>query len=744
MIAWALYTVGISAALGLAALALERAVGVYGRPTRWAWVAAMVGSMVIPAALLVVPRTTPTGAVDAAPPVAIEAPLAGPIVDRLPVAPASAWHDVGLYLLVGWGVASLVLLVTFGRSAWRLRHARRRWRPVEISGQPVLESDSIGPAVVGVVRTRIAVPAWIRELDEDLQALVLAHERSHQAASDPLLLWLGVAACVAVPWCIPLWWQLRRLRLAIEVDCDRRILAGGASLARYGSLLLEVGRRSSGRPYALVGLYEPRSFLERRIRVMTTSPPRKRWISSLTALSLILATASAIAVAPVPEQPRFLIKPASDSPTADRSANDWYQIVLTPYGTDASLEDLKRFAPRLELRGPVAWKAIEDRISVDGPGSCGMIRGTNGRALSQDETRSRDLTRSFAEPTTCYLVRVGHKPHPVVIPVAPEDLSLDTSEELYAAGYRAQFDLREMRIYDKRSLIAPEEIGCGLNLSGWPEDGDAVLQFTVSLGDPAQGPPEGTTCYYLIPKSWDLSRFPGLRIEAGVREQPGQRDLRRPMERSSIEQPLPSTSSTVADTPPSFERTPFDEHPVCVENCEREAILAALRDRGVGSARCDAVIGIRIGVEGAVTATDVLKSDETCDAALTDWAESTRWTPARQSGDPVVAWIAQPIRLYQEPESAGRTDPVHVEAETDPDAIARTALRRAMTAQEMYRSANGEYADAFELDLELPATMTIEVRSGGEGYVMVSRHDHGSTAFCASSATSRIVEGTDC
>ena len=34
-------------------------------------------------------------------------------------------------------------------------------------------------------------------------------------------------AVVLMPWNLPLWWQWRRLRFAIEVDCDARVLASG-------------------------------------------------------------------------------------------------------------------------------------------------------------------------------------------------------------------------------------------------------------------------------------------------------------------------------------------------------------------------------------------------------------------------------------------------------------------------------------------------------------------------------------
>lgn len=317
MIGWGIYVVAISAALGLAALALEKALDVYGRATRWAWTVAMLGTVTIPAALGLANRLAPEGAGTAG--IAVRAPLVGAVVRRLPE--AATRFDAGPALLAGWGAASLLALLVVVRSARILARERRGWRSVDVAGTRVLESDALGPAVVGVLRMRIAVPGWIHDLDEDLQALAIAHERSHRTAADPRLLWFGLALCVAVPWCAPLWWELRRLRLAIEVDCDRRVLAGGAAISRYGSLLLEVGRRSTGGAFALVGLFEPRSFLERRIRVMTKSPPRHRFALA-TGLALcaipILGLAAALPVPTTPsESAGGIAIPASSATVVD-------------------------------------------------------------------------------------------------------------------------------------------------------------------------------------------------------------------------------------------------------------------------------------------------------------------------------------------------------------------------------------------------------------------------------------------
>jgi len=78
-----------------------------------------------------------------------------------------------------------------------------------------------------------------------------------------------------MPWNLPLWWQLRRLRRAIEVDCDARVLNAGHDVNRYGETLLEVGQRHSAFLGSVAAMSESKSFLEQRIRIMLSKP--KRW-----------------------------------------------------------------------------------------------------------------------------------------------------------------------------------------------------------------------------------------------------------------------------------------------------------------------------------------------------------------------------------------------------------------------------------------------------------------------------------
>ena len=85
------------------------------------------------------------------------------------------------------------------------------------------------------------MPTWLKQSPPAQQAFVLAHETSHIEAYDPQLLTAALALVVLMPWNVPLWWQLKRLRKAVEIDCDARVLRAGHDATRYGETLLAIG-----------------------------------------------------------------------------------------------------------------------------------------------------------------------------------------------------------------------------------------------------------------------------------------------------------------------------------------------------------------------------------------------------------------------------------------------------------------------------------------------------------------------
>jgi bla regulator protein blaR1 len=83
------------------------------------------------------------------------------------------------------------------------------------------------------------------------------------------MIWLGALFLAAlVPWNIALWWQVRRLRLAIEFDCDARTLRTGMSEDAYENTLLWVAQRRSKRSFGGIGVLEPRLQIEKRIHAI--------------------------------------------------------------------------------------------------------------------------------------------------------------------------------------------------------------------------------------------------------------------------------------------------------------------------------------------------------------------------------------------------------------------------------------------------------------------------------------------
>lgn len=268
--AWMLWSVGAGLLFVVAALAAER---LLSRGRRWAWVAAAAGTVVVPVARFLAgagggSASTPL----ASPPIALE-PLA------VTVAGDSVLHSLDGALLAGWAVLSCCVAVGALAAGARLLRRRRSWRRGTLRGRDVLWSREVGPAVLGLAAPRIVLPEWMRDAAPARQELVLVHEEEHLRARDVELRFLALLALTAFPWNPALWFQCRRLGLALEMDCDRRVLARMPHRRRmYGDLLLDVGARPSGLGKLAAGaaISEPRSFVERRIRGLLRRSPQVR------------------------------------------------------------------------------------------------------------------------------------------------------------------------------------------------------------------------------------------------------------------------------------------------------------------------------------------------------------------------------------------------------------------------------------------------------------------------------------
>jgi hypothetical protein len=98
-------------------------------------------------------------------------------------------------------------------------------------------------------------------------------------------LFIGALAIVAMPWNAALWYVVRRLQMATEIDCDQRVLKLIPEPVAYAQLLLDVGERAINSAIPIAALAERPSLLQTRIETMTAQQPRSPWRKSALAAS---------------------------------------------------------------------------------------------------------------------------------------------------------------------------------------------------------------------------------------------------------------------------------------------------------------------------------------------------------------------------------------------------------------------------------------------------------------------------
>jgi beta-lactamase regulating signal transducer with metallopeptidase domain len=312
IVSWMLYSLLVSALVAAAAWVLEEVCRLLGRPVRWVWIGAMGATLALVALAplrttaptsvafdaAVIRRTAPVPADDA------DAGLLGALADA-----ATAVRDLagdtlrdaatlgaripGEALAAGWLVLTAALLAIAAATLHRARRERRRWPLHDVAGTPVRVAPRVGPAVLGVRTPEVVVPRWLLEAAPEEQRLVVLHEREHIGARDPLLLAAGCLAAALVPWNPAAWWMLRRLRTAVELDCDARVLRHDVRPAAYGTLLIDMAGRGPGLTLGAPALAGTPSSLERRIRAMNVRIPR--FAPARAGLLGVLATGALVA-----------------------------------------------------------------------------------------------------------------------------------------------------------------------------------------------------------------------------------------------------------------------------------------------------------------------------------------------------------------------------------------------------------------------------------------------------------------
>jgi beta-lactamase regulating signal transducer with metallopeptidase domain len=317
MLAWMVFAALVSVLVTVGGRALEEGARALRRPARFVWAGALLGVVGLTA---LAPARTPepvtigveavrggeggasgtladAGGVMAA----LKSALArGRSAVTWPVrvaASAEPGPALGRTLAGVWAGSSLAALLLGAATLFRYGAARRRWPRREVCGVPVRVSPSAGPAVLGLLRPEIVVPAWLVALPEEEQRAAVLHEEEHVRARDGWTLAAGWLAVALVPWNPVAWWLWRRLRLAVELDCDARVLRHDVGRRAYGTMLIDMAGRGSGLPLGVPALAGSPTTLERRLIAMTAPfkhghPVRAFAFAAFGALALIAACES--------------------------------------------------------------------------------------------------------------------------------------------------------------------------------------------------------------------------------------------------------------------------------------------------------------------------------------------------------------------------------------------------------------------------------------------------------------------
>ncbi|HEX6575311.1 MAG TPA: M56 family metallopeptidase [Gemmatimonadaceae bacterium] len=281
------YFIAVGTCVALAALFLESAMPA-GAQRRWIWCGSIVLSLFLPPIL----STKHSASI---------INVFGYNVVEMPTShqAAATPYEIGRNLLecgapLGMVFVKIWLAVSICLILWGITNAARIWylsrrsraEALSIDGENVTVTESVGPATVGLFRTRVVIPKWVLALPSSQRSYVITHEAEHRRVQDSRVLAAASILVCLWPWNVALWWQLHRLHMAIEMDCDRRVVRSLGNASAYGELLLRVAEVASRVPGLQPAFAGRAGMLEQRLMALVA--PRTRHLA-LRALAPIFA-----------------------------------------------------------------------------------------------------------------------------------------------------------------------------------------------------------------------------------------------------------------------------------------------------------------------------------------------------------------------------------------------------------------------------------------------------------------------
>ena len=412
-------------------------------------------------------------------------------VDWLPETIVAFWI-LGTSLLATRRVIAGVRVRRIVRRGRPISNSRRKRLFTEIAraygmrrAMILLSDETPSPAVTGVLRPIVLLPAAAGAWAEADFTAVLLHELGHVARRDCLLNFLGDLATV-IYWCNPaLRLAVRRMRAEGESACDDRVLRGGVEPDGYARLLLTVARaaRMNGRfPEAAIAMARPHE-LESRLRaVLDPSVPRNplpRWMpAALGGVGILFALPTAaltLRVAPSTTAERMAPEPdlLADSlaqPASERLlvAPDAYRVprgaARALAGPDSALVE--------RLVDALAHEPVDDEDLIRERATWALQQASDGR-LVEPLIAALDARDWRVQAYSAWALATARDPRPV-----PRLVSL-LGSSVWRLRAMAAYALREAE--DPR---AEEAMNTALTDPAWQVRVEAVKYF-AALGGPA-------------------------------------------------------------------------------------------------------------------------------------------------------------------------------------------------------------------------------------------------------------------
>jgi hypothetical protein len=310
MTVWMLWATVVGMLLALSAHVADSTLRAVRRPARWAWVAAILGAVTMQA-WSVLPWSRPSPGSTGGSVAIVELSAVFELLNEEGAGAAAGTFLRGLdtYVLVAWISASTVLMLGLVGGLLRLHQRARGWRRGTVDGTEVLVSDDFGPALLGIHAPRVILPERVMTMDPHVLRVVCAHEVEHRTARDAWLLAGGALLVTLMPWNAALWWKVRRLREAIEIDCDERVLRRGVSKREYGTVLLDLATGPMHPAGVMPAFAQPVSLLERRLTMMISGVRRKGVLATAASATCAVLLGIAACETAAPTQPTAEIRP---------------------------------------------------------------------------------------------------------------------------------------------------------------------------------------------------------------------------------------------------------------------------------------------------------------------------------------------------------------------------------------------------------------------------------------------------